>query len=975
MSYFNASYYLSRYADVRAAVGAGVFTSALQHYEMYGAKEFRDPNVNFNTAYYLSTNADVRSALAVGTYATPLAHFDQYGVMENRAPSSAFAGFESARYMAENADVRAAVAVGTFKSALDHYLQYGEMEHRAVYTSVTPFFNETYYLAQNADVRAAVAQGTFVSGLQHYQMYGGREMRNPSADFDAAYYFATNADVRAGFAAGAFNTPLDHFAQFGVIENRPPSASFAGFDAARYLTENADVRAGIASGNFSSALDHYLQFGVIESRPIYSTGGLVIVSPGYVSTATLASLAPSVDEGGNASFTLQTSGVAAGTQYAYTISGISAADVQGGALSGIATIDADGRAVITVALLADVTTEGAEALTLSVAGKTASVVVNDTSTQFGQTFTLAAGATSVNEGGTVNFTLHTTNVAVGTQYTYVISGVSVSDVNGLTGTVTIDAAGNAVIPVVVVADATTEGAETLTVTVAGLTASTTINDTSIPLVATFALTAGATSVNEGGTVNFTLQTTNIAAGTLFTYVISGVAAADIVGNSLTGTVTINSSGVAVIPVVLISDATTEGAEALIVTVAGQTASTTINDTSLTGSTTGQPFVLTIAADTFVGGAGNDTFNGTYFDGGGTFGSTDVLTGGGGTDTLSIAINAVATTPPDTQWLGVSGIENVTMTTSGAGAQTIVTGANFQNAFQAAGIDLTVQTNAGAITIDMGGTSSGTTFTGAAAIHATSTGSGAHTITTGSGASTVQATTAAGAQTVIGANLTSVTITSTLGDQTITSTGSGNVTVVATAVDGAQTIATAGGNDTVTSSAKAGKLVTISTGAGNDVIVAGLSTDLITGGLGADTMTGGGAADTFAFAANGSIIGTSMDIITDFNTATGDILTFGGGTTLLAADATATVAGANVQTSAGGMVTFAGGDNTLALKTAAVQADIELDASGAIAMFVDGGNTYVYYAGLAAGNVDDQLIQLTGIASLTTITGGATTTIV
>jgi hypothetical protein len=44
------------------------------------------------------------------------------------------------------------------------------------------------------------------------------------------------------------------------------------------------------------------------------------------------------------------------------------------------------------------------------------------------------------------------------------------------------------------------------------------------------------------------------------------------------------------------------------------------------------------------------------------------------------------------------------------------------------------------------------------------------------------------------------------------------------------------------------------------------------------------------------------------------------------------------------------------------------------MFVDGANTYVYYAGALVGNADDQIVQLTGVSGLTTITGGATTII-
>ena len=74
------------------------------------------------------------------------------------------------------------------------------------------------------------------------------------------------------------------------------------------------------------------------------------------------------------------------------------------------------------------------------------------------------------------------------------------------------------------------------------------------------------------------------------------------------------------------------------------------------------------------------------------------------------------------------------------------------------------------------------------------------------------------------------------------------------------------------------------------------------------------------------------------------------------------------------MTFATADNTYALKLAAVQADTQLDVAGSVAIFVDSGNTYVYYAGAAAGNTDDQVIQLTGVTGLATITGGATTTI-
>ncbi|WP_340122816.1 DUF4214 domain-containing protein [Methylobacter svalbardensis] len=415
----------------------------------------------------------------------------------------------------------------------------------------------------------------------------------------------------------------------------------------------------------------------------------------------------------------------------------------------------------------------------------------------------------------------------------------------------------------------------------------------------------------------------------------------------------------------------------------------------TADNPGQTFTLTTGGDNLAGTAGNDTFNATY-DGGvatDTLGVDDIIDGLGGIDTLKIDhLIDVAITPPDTLWTGLSNIEKVVINTTGDGAQTLTTGVNFEAAF-AAGVALTTTTSgAGAITLDM------STFTGEAVLNTTSV-AGAQTLVTGSGLTTVTAisdagaldikgiglalvsatTTGAGAQTIgdaggNGASLTMVNATANSGTQTITSTNTADTAVTAISTSGLQHITTGAGNDTVTTTAAAGTINTISTGAGNDTIVASLGSDLITGGLGADKMTGGGGVDTFVFGANDSIIGVSMDSITDFNVGGTDILTFGATTTVLAVDATDLVAGANVQTTAGGLIGFHADDSTLALKIAAVQADTELDVAGSVGMFVDGGNTYVYYAGTAAGNADDQLIQLSGITTLATLTGGSTMSI-
>lgn len=442
-----------------------------------------------------------------------------------------------------------------------------------------------------------------------------------------------------------------------------------------------------------------------------------------------------------------------------------------------------------------------------------------------------------------------------------------------------------------------------------------------------------------------------------------------------------------------------GVATVTLTNAGGSAVSAVGNPTLTVNYTTSSINLTVVgAENLAGTGGDDTFNGLLINGGGanTFDASDILDGLGGVDKLSInsGLTNGAQSIGDALFVGKTNFEQALFDVTGNGAQDITGGANLSAAFPN-GINLTAKTLLGAIDVTL------TNYTHAATITTNAIGAGAHTIVTGSGASTVNATgVAAGSQTINGVGLASVTATiggggdqqigtttggnlvsvnatiTGAGFQNITSTSSSNVTIVANAAAGSQTITTAGGNDNVTTTGGAGQTATITTGAGNDTIVAGLGTDLITAGTGADTITGGGGVDTFEFGLNGAVIGTSMDIITDFNTGGADILRFGGAVTVLPAaeGLLPLTAGSNVFTTAGGLISFHASDNTLALKTIAIQADVELDLAGTIAMFVDGGNTYVYYAGAGAGNIDDQMIQLSGIVDLVTIGVGATTTL-
>jgi hypothetical protein len=170
-------------------------------------------------------------------------------------------------------------------------------------------------------------------------------------------------------------------------------------------------------------------------------------------------------------------------------------------------------------------------------------------------------------------------------------------------------------------------------------------------------------------------------------------------------------------------------------------------------------------------------------------------------------------------------------------------------------------------------------------------------------------------------------------------------------------------DTITGGADAD---TIDGGTGDDTITGGADVDTITGGTGADSLTGGAGADIFVFSTDGSVAGTALDKITDF-AKDSDVIDFGANAVLLAAESNGTTATTDVDTTAGGKVTFATADDTYAEKVTAIQADSELDAINSVAFFEDSGNTYVYYAGAATGDVDDQIVELTGVTGLSTIT--------
>jgi len=497
------------------------------------------------------------------------------------------------------------------------------------------------------------------------------------------------------------------------------------------------------------------------------------------------------------------------------------------------------------------------------------------------TFSLAADSGTVSEGATSYFTLTTTNVAAGTQYSYTITGVSADDVSGgtLAGTATVDANGKAVVAVTLNADATTEGSESLTMSIAGESLSVSVTDSSTTPATvttpdpTFSLAANAASVNEGETAYFTLTTTNVASGTEYSYQITGVEAADVQGGTLAGTATVGADGKAIIAVTTLADTTTEGAQTLSVAVAGESASVSVADTSLTPETT--TATLTVGANTvsFAGNTEDSSIDGSTSNSWNTF---DSITGGGGTDTLTATITAVNLRP------NMSAVENLVLTdTGGATINMIdVTGLTSITS-QTSTADVTINNLQSVGTLTMNNTTRGATVdytaaatagtsdeatlalegvTGAQPITYTAT---TNTIETLNISSTISANTINDLQTT-GAGVASIVVT---GDQNLTIGTALDAEITsfdASAATGVQTLTLGTGGTTATF------------GTAADQITLGVATDNVTLGDGADTLfvPGGGAlttADTVAGGDGADTLQYTSDeavALTDFTNVTG-----------------------------------------------------------------------------------------------------------
>ncbi|NBP03841.1 MAG: hypothetical protein EBU90_27840, partial [Proteobacteria bacterium] len=289
-----------------------------------------------------------------------------------------------------------------------------------------------------------------------------------------------------------------------------------------------------------------------------------------------------INEGQTITYTINTRGVPDGTTLNWENIGTTNADDFTDTLnSGTVTIS-NNTATLTRTLANDLKTEGNETVQIQLkrnglnVAKSDTTLVLDTSVVPPPTYRIVPDKTSVDEGDSVTYTITTTNLPNGTKL-YWNTKVDVSATNKgdfedaqISGEVIVN---NNIATVVrtLRRDNATEGRETLILelrainsngTIVATATPVTVNDTSVFLVPTYAISADKTSVDEGDSVTYTITTTNVPNGRQLYWINKGTTQGNDFRDILPQGVVIINNNSGTIVRTLVNDTLTEGSETI-----------------------------------------------------------------------------------------------------------------------------------------------------------------------------------------------------------------------------------------------------------------------------------------------------------------------------------------------------------------------------------------------------------------------------
>ena len=354
-----------------------------------------------------------------------------------------------------------------------------------------------------------------------------------------------------------------------------------------------------------------------------------------------------VDEGSTISFTVNTENAGIGTTLYYGTlvgaAGSSATSNDLDALTGSFTVVGDGTATggigtVTRTIASDLLIEGPETFRLvirtdSTSGTAVTFTSDVTINDLVPSATVGVSTTSVNEGQSVEFTVNTTNVPNGSTL-YFSSGGSAEAAdftdNTLTGSFNVVGTGSstgiATFTRTLVAEGPgTEGSENFNIVIrngstSGAALTTTPSITINDVIPSYNITPSVSTVAEGDSVTFTINTTNVGDGTQLYWREQGSASSsDWVGGSSGNFFVNNNVGIVTITTRLDWNNETEN---IILSIRTGSTSGTITTTSsaVTITDTAPSNVTVTASSTTVNEGGSVTFtiNGTNIPDSGSY---------------------------------------------------------------------------------------------------------------------------------------------------------------------------------------------------------------------------------------------------------------------------------------------------------------------------------------------------------------------
>ncbi len=204
--YFDESYYVQRYGDVRNAINQGEFISGFDHYRKIGYKD-RDPHWLFCEEYYLKRYSDVARALVNETvFSNGYDHYIQYGDQEFRSGSWFFDPLEYLKSLAD----------GDVKQPFYNYIQNPKRDFDNLY------FDRNWYAKTYPEIFPRLKSGKWHSLLHQYLTETDCKKYSPSRFFSEKFYVESNPDLVEPIKSGRFFNGYQHFLLYGIQERRRP---------------------------------------------------------------------------------------------------------------------------------------------------------------------------------------------------------------------------------------------------------------------------------------------------------------------------------------------------------------------------------------------------------------------------------------------------------------------------------------------------------------------------------------------------------------------------------------------------------------------------------------------------------------------------------------------------------------------------------------------------------------------------------